>query len=119
MRVVLSAFLLMTSVSVAGILATSKPLFAQEACPTISQYDAAAVKYDADLEVRDSDFLAAYHTALGVDLPADTKATQMFFIVGPAGVVIGLIEPDGCVNYSAVIPNQAHAKAMAAAETGA
>lgn len=117
-RILTPFAILLSAIVLLGILATSKPLFAQ-ACPTIGEYDAAAAGYDMDLEVRDRDFLAAYHTALGVDIPADSKATQMFFVVGPAGVVIGLIEPDGCVNYSAVIPHQAHAKAMAAAETGA
>lgn len=112
MRVVLSAFLLLTSVSLLGIVATTKPLLSQEACPTVDSYQEGAKAYpDLTVEVRDARFLGRFLLVSGVEMPAGSKATTVMLITGPNAVVLGLIEPDGCVSQTLVIP-RAHYELM-------
>lgn len=81
--------------------------------------DALGMPLSIRMEVDHPGFAIVYLGALGLSIPSDSKATGLFLIEGPDAVFVGLIEPDGCVRYTVVIPRQAHDFAMASAEAGA
>lgn len=126
------ATLLSTCVIAAGLLGavaaySSRTAIAAGKCDApmshLDAYQADADALDMPLEIRmeaeHPGFAAVYSNALGLVIPPDSKMVGIFFVAGPDAVFVGLIEPDGCVRYTIILPRQAHDYAMASAAAGA
>jgi hypothetical protein len=98
------------------LLVVVSPAFAQDGCQPLDSI----IKDLENLGAKRSDIIALpdialthkYIEKLPIAVPETSNPVALLFVKTPNAMIVGLVEPEGCVRYTAVVPHEAHNRAM-------